>query len=105
MISLKKLLESIPRPIRNKYVVTLLIFILWIIFIDNYNIISQYKTYKQIRDLKETKKFYKKEIEKDSTQLYNLRNNTREQEKFAREKFLMKKKNEEVFIIKQTNEK
>ncbi len=105
MISLKKLLESIPKPIRNKYVVTLLIFILWIIFIDNYNIISQYKTYKQIKDLKETKKFYKKEIKKDSTQLYNLRNNISEQEKFAREKFLMKKKNEEIFIIKQTNEK
>ena len=57
MSSLKKLLESIPKPIRNKYVLTLLIFILWIVFIDNYNIISQYKTHKQIQDLKEIKKF------------------------------------------------
>ena len=105
MSSLKKLLESIPKPIRNKYVLTLLIFILWIVFIDNYNIISQYKTHKKIQDLKETKEFYKKEIEKDSIQLYNIKNNTREQEKFAREKFLMKKQNEKVFIIKQTNEK
>ena len=105
MSSLKKLLESIPKPIRNKYVLTLLIFILWIVFIDNYNIISQYKTHKKIQDLKETKEFYKKEIEKASIQLYNIKNNTREQEKFAREKFLMKKQNEKVFIIKQTNEK
>ena len=104
-MSLTKLLENIPKPIRNKYVVTLLIFILWIIFIDNYNIISQYKTYEHLKNLKETKEFYKKEIEKDSTQLYNLRNDTGEQERFAREKFLMKKENEEIFIIKQTNEK
>ena len=105
MMSLKKLLENIPKPIKNKYVVTLLIFMLWVIFIDNYNIISQYKTYEHLKNLKETKEFYKKEIEKDSTQLYNLKNNTREQERFAREKFLMKKENEEIFIIKQTNGK
>ena len=104
-MSLKKLLENIPKPIKNKYVVTLLIFMLWVIFIDNYNIISQYKTYEHLKNLKETKEFYKKEIEKDSTQLYNLKNNTREQERFAREKFLMKKENEEIFIIKQTNGK
>ena len=104
-MSLKKLLENIPKPIKNKYIVTLLIFMLWVIFIDNYNIISQYKTYEHLKNLKETKEFYKKEIEKDSTQLYNLKNNTREQERFAREKFLMKKENEEIFIIKQTNGK
>ncbi len=104
-MSLKKLLENIPKPIKNKYIVTLLIFMLWVIFIDNYNIISQYKTYEHLKNLKETKEFYKKEIEKDSTQLYNLKNNTREKERFAREKFLMKKETEEIFIIKQTNGK
>ena len=43
-------------------------------------------------------------LKKDSTELYNLKNNPEAQEKFAREKFLMKKDNEDIFIIKDKNE-
>ena len=53
-----------------------------------------------IKTLKEQKEFYSKEIKNDSTELYKLKNDTLEQEKFAREKFLMKKDNEDVFIIR-----
>ncbi|MEE2954144.1 MAG: septum formation initiator, partial [Bacteroidota bacterium] len=80
-------------------------FILWILFIDNYNIISQYKTYKQIKTLEEKQVFYETEIEKDSIKLYHLKHVKKEQERFAREKFLMKKENEELFIIKQDDGK
>ena len=44
---------------------------------------------------------YKEEIEKDSTKIYNLNNNPEEQERFARERFLMKKENEDLFIIRE----
>ena len=39
-------------------------------------------------------------MEKDSTELYHLKNTKKQQEKFAREKFLMKKDNEDIFIIR-----
>jgi len=51
--------------------------------------------------LKQQQEFYKEEIEKDSTKIYNLNNNPEEQERFARERFLMKKENEDLFIIRE----
>ena len=51
--------------------------------------------------LKDQKEFYITEIKKDSTELSNLKNDSSKQEKFAREKFLMKKDNEDLFIIRE----
>ena len=58
----------------------------------------------QLKQLKEQQEFYKAEIEKDSTKVYNLNNNPEEQERFARERFLMKKDNEDVFIVRDKKE-
>ena len=55
---------------------------------------------KEFKQLKQQQEFYKEEIEKDSTKIYNLNNNPEEQERFARERFLMKKENEDLFIIR-----
>ena len=54
-----------------------------------------------VDDLKEQKDFYISEIKSDSTELSKLKNDSEEQEKFAREKFLMKKDNGDIFIIKE----
>ena len=54
----------------------------------------------KVDDLNGQKEFYMTEIKNDSTELSKLRNDTNEQEKFAREKFLMKKDNEDIFIIR-----
>ena len=58
----------------------------------------------EFKQLKEQQEFYKAEIEKDSTKVYNLNNNPEEQERFARERFLMKKGNEDVFIVRDKKE-
>ena len=55
----------------------------------------------ELNQLKKQEEFYKSEIEKDSTMLYNLNNDAQEQERFARERFLMKKENEDLFIIRE----
>ena len=52
-------------------------------------------------DIKVQKKSYIDQIKSDSTELHKLQNNPNEQEKFAREKFLMKKENEDIFIIRE----
>ena len=81
--------------------ITLLFFGLWITLIDDYNLITQYQLSKDVEKLKNQKKYYITEIKKDSTNLNKLENNPSEQEKFAREKFLMKKDNEDIFIIRE----
>ena len=100
MEKVKKFISRIPQPFKNKYILTLIIFIFWIIFIDDYNLIKQHKLQKKLESLEEQKEYYLLEIEKDSTELYLLKNNKEYQEKFAREKFLMKKENEDLFIIR-----
>ena len=100
MEKFKSLIRNIPKPFKNKYIITLVFFAFWIIFIDDYNLIKQYQLQKDVEDLKSQKAYYLSEIEKDSTELYHLQNTKEAQEKFAREKFLMKKENEDVFIIR-----
>jgi len=100
MKRVKKYYERIPKPLRNKYILTILFFILWIIFLDDYNLIKQNQLQKEVEELENQKNYYTTQIKKDSTELYNLKNTAEQQEKFAREKFLMKKDNEEVFILR-----
>ena len=83
----------------NKYVITTLVFIVWLFFFDSNNILSNLKTRDKLNELKKQKRFYLDEIEKDSTMIQKLLYDTSEIEKFAREKFQMKKKNEDVFLI------
>ena len=104
MDKLKTLTKNIPKLLKNKYTITLVLFSFWILLIDDYNLLKQYKLQKDIKKLKEQKEYYLYEIEKDSTELYHLQNTKEEQERFARERFLMKKKNEDVFIIRKKND-
>lgn len=104
MTKVKKFINNIPKPLKNKHIITLVLFSIWIIFIDDYNLIKQYQLKQDINKLEKKKEYYISEIEKDSIKLYHLRNTKEEQEKFAREKFLMKKENEDIFIIRKKEE-
>ena len=104
MDRLQNIINLLPKPLRNKYLVLLLLFIFWIIFLDDYNLINQNKMKNNVDDLKEQKEFYIYEIKNDSTELSNLKNDSEEQEKFAREKYLMKKDNEDIFIIRESED-
>ena len=101
MDRIQNIINLLPKPLRNKYLILLLLFIFWIVFLDDYNLINQNKMKNNVDDLKEQKEFYISEIKSDSTELSNLKNDSEEQEKFAREKFLMKKDNEDIFIIRE----
>ena len=104
MMSIQKIIQKIPKQLRNKYSIAIFLFIIWIVFFDNYNLIKQYKIKKNIKELEENKLFYSNEIEKDSIEYKELLNNKEERERFAREKFLMKKENEDIYIIRRDNE-
>jgi cell division protein DivIC len=100
MERIQDIINDLPKPLRNKYLIFFLLFIFWIIFLDDYNLINQNQMRSKVDDLKDQKEFYITEIKKDSTELSNLKNDSSKQEKFAREKFLMKKDNEDLFIIR-----
>ena len=86
---------------RNKYFLVSLAFIVYMIFFDKNDLFSQYQYYQQVSKLKQERDFYLKETEKVNKDLGELRLDPKALEKFAREKYLMKKDNEDVFVIQQ----
>tara|TARA_B100000609_G_C17186883_1_gene420215 strand:- start:934 stop:1236 length:303 start_codon:yes stop_codon:yes gene_type:complete len=96
----KSFYVQIINLIRNKYTITIFLFLIWMLFIDDYNLINKKSTIKKINYLQERKKFLSNEIKKDSIKKILLENNVNEQERIAREKYLMKKDNEDLFIIR-----
>lgn len=96
---LKEYYDRLPPILKNKFVLVTLALLIWVAFFDSNNWIKQARLQSEIDDLKEQKEYYLKEIEKDSIALFDLTNNTETQEKFAREKYLMKKENEDIIVI------
>jgi hypothetical protein len=93
------LLDKVIVWLRNKYILSILIFIVWMIFFDRNDLISQYSYRQQLNKLQEDKEFYLKEIERNQKDLYYLMSDPANREKYAREQYLMKKDDEELFLI------
>ena len=85
--------------LKNKYLIATLTFLVLITFFDRYDLISQVSLRQQVSKLREEKKYYKEEIAKNNQELNSLQTNPENLEKFAREKYLMKKDNEDVFVL------
>jgi len=86
------------RFLSNKYVWVLGFFIVWMIFLDNYSWLDHRILNKQIEELEDNKKYYEDEIRKDQENIKLLKNPD-QVEKYAREKYYMKKDSEDIYII------
>lgn len=85
--------------IRNKYLIAGIAFLTWMLFFDRNDLMSQYEYRTQLNKLQAEKEFYTRESAKTIKDLNELSTNREKLEKFAREKYLMKKKDEDVFVI------
>jgi len=93
------MLKRIPPFFKNFYVVAGLIFFTWMLFLDSNDFVSRFKLSAKLRSLENEKEYYQekiKEVEQDREELFGDRESL---EKFAREKYLMKKDNEDVFVV------
>jgi cell division protein FtsB len=101
MQKVRLILQRILRQLKNKYVAGIFLFVIWLMFFDQNNMIDRYKTRRQLERLKADKAYYLKKIAADSARLEELKSDADHLEKFAREQYLMKKDNEDIFIIKE----
>jgi cell division protein DivIC len=85
--------------LRNKYISSVIIFIVWISFFDRNDLWTQWDRKRELQKLEVSTSFYENEIATTKKDLMDLNNNPAVLEKFAREKFYLKKPNEEIFII------
>ena len=83
----------------NKYTLTTLAFLVWLLFFDSNNIMNRLRVKERLNELKREKKHYLDEIRHDSILTQKLLNDSVEQEKFARERYIMKKDKEDVFLV------
>jgi len=95
----KKLLDKIPSFLKNKYLLTGVVFLAMLLFIDRNNLVTQYKMRKELNGLKNELQFYHDEAKKDSTELSRLMGDSLELEKLGREKYMMKRDSEDIYII------
>lgn len=96
------ILETLKKPtlkwFTNKYVLIFLFFIVWMLFLDNYSYLEHRILNKQINELEDNRNYYKQEISADQKKIRELRN-PENIEKYAREKYFMKKDSEDIYII------
>jgi cell division protein FtsB len=85
--------------INNRYFYTVLAFIIWMAFFDSDNFREQMRLSNKIERLQQQKHFYQTEIQKNKSALNALKYDTTQLEKYAREKYFMKKDNEDIYVI------
>ena len=93
------ILGKIPPFLKNKYLLTGLAFVIWLAFFDRNNLVSQLKSHKVLNDLNTEKKFYIDQAQQDSAALHELTTDTASMERYAREKYMMKRDSEDIYII------
>jgi cell division protein FtsB len=94
-------MQFLPRWITNKYFLAASFFVVWLAFFDHNDMILSYKRKKELKELKEKKAYYQERIQETRDELNAMRVNTASLEKVAREKYLMKKDNEDLYVIEE----
>jgi cell division protein FtsB len=89
----------LKKYINNRYFYTGLLFVVWMVFFDKENIVEQLNLSRQLNELEDQKEFYLEEIKANTEAINVLENDTTLMEKYAREKYYMKKDGEDVFVL------
>jgi cell division protein DivIC len=92
-------MKKIALIITNKYLVASVFFVVWMLFFDQRDYFQQKDRQAELLKLEAKKAYYVQEIAKTKKELEDLQNNPAALEKFARERYLMKKNGEDIYII------
>ncbi len=87
--------------VKNKFFITFIAFVVWMLFFDQYSIVSRVRHSRKIANLEQQEAFYLSEIKRSKRLLQELKGDNENLEKFAREQYLMKKENEDIFVVKE----
>lgn len=93
------LLKPLIQFLRNKYLVAGILFVVWVTLFDANNLIDRFKQMKELRQLEADKEYYQKKIKDDTRKLKELETDRKSLEKYAREQYMMKRPDEDLFIV------
>jgi cell division protein FtsB len=92
-------MKRIFNIIKNKYLLTIVGLVVWIVFFDKNDLKTQLELRNDVKKLQEERNYYAAEIKQITSDISELNTNPKTLEKFAREKYLMKKDDEDIFVI------
>ncbi len=95
------MLKQLPPVFRNFYFITGMLFLVWMTFLDSNDLVNRFKLSAKLRALENEREYYHEKIEAVEKDRQELMGTTQLLEKFAREKYLMKKDKEDIFIIEE----
>jgi len=94
-------MKRIPNILKNKYFITAVAFFVWMLFFDHNDFIAQLNRHQKLSQLKESSKYYHEKITAATEELNRRSSDPSAYERLAREKYYMKKTNEDVFIFEE----
>jgi cell division protein FtsB len=100
-----KLLTHIPGFLKSKYLISFAAFCVVIFFLDKNDLFTQLERRKELHELNQSKQYYSAQIAAEQKELEALRTNPATLEKYAREKYLMKKDGEDIFLVSENPDK
>ena len=92
-------MKKVASVLKNKYLITVVVLTVWVIFFDKNDLKTQLELRKDVQKLEEERNYFAREINLITSDIKELYTNPKTLEKFAREKYLMKRDNEDVFLI------
>jgi len=99
-----KLLTHIPAFLKNKYFISFAAFCVIILFLDKNDVLTQLDRRKELRELQQSKRYYTAQIATERKELQALETNPAAVERVAREKYFMKRDNEELFLVSENSD-
>jgi len=90
---------KLPKYLKNFYLLVSALFLVWMLFIDSNDFVSQWQLTNKMKGLQHEKAYYQDKIKEVSAEREELFGSDGQIEKFAREKYLMKKPNEDVYVL------
>ena len=87
------------KKINNRYIYAIMVFLIIILFFDQFNVFEQIRMHKTLKDQEQQIEFYKQEIANEKQLLEDLQNDTATMERVARENYMMKRDNEVIYLI------
>lgn len=87
--------------LKNKYLIATVAFLVWMVFFDHNNLLLHLQYRNELNDLSKSKKYYQEQIDKTKKEVELMQSNPKWMEKVAREQYLMKRDNEDVYLIKE----
>jgi cell division protein DivIC len=98
---MKRAFSYIPSILKNKYLLTIVTFMVWMLFFDRNDLISQFGRFQKLSELQQSSAYYDQKIADAKAELERRKNDPTAYERLAREKYYMKKDNEDLFIFEE----